>query len=85
MDDTSARNTLMKVKGIGPWTADIYLLMALLRPDIWPSGDLALAKAVQEIKILPEKPNPEQLVDIAEGWKPYRAIAARILWHFYLN
>lgn len=85
MSDTQARNTLMKVQGIGPWTADIYLLMALLRPDIWPSGDLALAKAVQAIKNLPERPTPESLTEISERWKPWRAVAARLLWHHYLN
>jgi DNA-3-methyladenine glycosylase II len=85
LDDASARNALITIKGIGPWTADIYLLMALLRPDIWPSGDLALVKAVQEIKGLNQKPTPEEWIDIAEAWKPFRAVAARILWHFYLN
>ena len=85
LDDTSARSELMKIKGIGPWTADIYLLMALLRPDIWPSGDLALAKAAQAIKKLPALPAPEILAEIAVGWKPWRAVAARVLWHYYLN
>jgi len=85
LDDTTARNKLMKIKGIGPWTADIYLLMALLRPDVFPSGDLALAKAVKEIKNLAETPDPKNLHKIAEQWKPWRAIAARILWHYYLN
>ena len=84
LDDHIVRNELMKIKGIGPWTADIYLLMVLLRPDIWPSGDLALAKAVQDIKHLSERPDIEQLSEIGEGWKPYRAVAARILWHYYL-
>jgi DNA-3-methyladenine glycosylase II len=85
MDDRAARSTLMKVKGIGPWTADIYLLMVLLRPDIWPSGDLALAQAIQNVKRLPERPNLRKLDEIAEHWKPFRAVAARILWHAYLN
>jgi DNA-3-methyladenine glycosylase II len=84
LDDKTARNTLIKIKGIGPWTADIYLLMALLRPDIWPAGDLALAKAVQKIKHSHQKPNPDQINEIAEPWMPFRAVAARILWHFYL-
>jgi DNA-3-methyladenine glycosylase II len=84
-DDKAARNKLMVIKGIGPWTADIYLLIALLRPDIWPSGDLALAKAVQKINKLPGKPSQEELIGIAERWKPLRAVAARILWHYYLN
>ena len=85
LDDTAVRNELMKIKGIGPWTADIYLLMALLRPDIWPSGDLALAKAVQKINKLSGKPSQEKLNKIAERWKPWRGVAARILWHYYLS
>jgi DNA-3-methyladenine glycosylase II len=85
LDDDGVRNTLTQINGIGPWTADIYLLMALLRPDIWPVGDLALVKAVQKIKKLSKKPTSEEWIEIAEIWKPYRAVAARILWHFYLS
>jgi len=85
LDDTSARIKMMKIKGIGPWTADIYLLMVLLRPDIWPAGDIALAKATQKIKNLSSKPTPEMLYEIAVQWKPWRAVAARVLWHYYLS
>ncbi len=85
LDDSSACAALMAIKGIGPWTADIYLLMALLRPDIWPSGDLALAKAAQEIKNLASIPSPELLYEIATPWRPWRAVAARILRHHYLS
>jgi DNA-3-methyladenine glycosylase II len=85
LDDNSVRAELMAIKGIGPWTANIYLLLALLRPDIWPSGDLALAKAAQEIKNLPSVPTSESLHEIAQQWKPWRAVAARILWHHYLS
>lgn len=85
LDDNTVRTRLMQVKGIGPWTADIYLLMALLRPDVWPAGDLAIAKAVQRIKGLASRPSPEILSKIAEPWRPWRALAARILWHYYLN
>jgi DNA-3-methyladenine glycosylase II len=85
MDDSTARAVLIKIKGIGPWTADIYLLMALLRPDIWPSGDLALATAVQRIKGFSSRPNPEELTQIAVAWQPWRAVAARLLWHYYLS
>jgi DNA-3-methyladenine glycosylase II len=85
MDDGQARSRLMDVKGIGPWTADIYLLMALRRPDIWPTGDLALAAAVQQVKHLPDPPGEEQLQEIAAAWQPWRAVAARILWHHYLS
>jgi DNA-3-methyladenine glycosylase II len=85
MDDMQARSDLLQVKGIGPWTADIYLLMALRRPDVWPSGDLALATAVQIVKQLPYRPSPDQLDEIGRQWRPWRAVAARILWHYYLN
>jgi len=85
MDDMHARSDLLQVKGIGPWTADIYLLMALRRPDVWPSGDLALATAVQIVKQLPFRPSPDQLNEIGQEWRPWRAVAARILWHYYLN
>jgi DNA-3-methyladenine glycosylase II len=85
MEPTTARAKLMERKGIGAWTADIYLMMALLKPDIWPSGDLALATAVQEVKKLSSRPGPEQLDEISNPWKPWRAIAARILWHHYLS
>ena len=85
LEDASARAALMKIKGIGPWTADNYLLMALLRPDIWPSGDLALAAAIQELKALPTRPAPEELERIALPWQPWRAVAARLVWHYYLS
>lgn len=82
--DEDARTHLMRVKGIGAWTADIYLMMALGRPDIWPAGDLALAKAVQSVKQLSEMPSRETQAKIAAAWKPWRSVAARILWHHYL-
>jgi DNA-3-methyladenine glycosylase II len=85
IDDRQARTVLLQVKGIGAWTADIYLLMALLRPDVWPSGDLALASAVQVVKRLPQRPSPDQLDGIGLAWRPWRAVAARILWHYYLS
>jgi len=85
LEDDAVRRALIKIKGIGLWTADIYLLMALLRPDIWPAGDLALVKAVEKIKGLPKKPTSDEWMKIAAPWKPYRAVAARILWHFYLS
>jgi DNA-3-methyladenine glycosylase II len=84
MSDADAKVALMKVKGIGSWSADIYLLMAMRRADVWPAGDLALAATVRELKRLNERPNQEQLTAIAEGWRPYRAVAARMLWQHYL-
>jgi DNA-3-methyladenine glycosylase II len=85
MDETVIRTELKRIKGIGDWTADIYLLMALQRPDVFPKGDLALAIAFQKLKGLATRPTPEELETIAESWRPWRAVAARILWHYYLN
>lgn len=85
MADDEVRDTLMGVKGIGPWTADTYLLFSLRRPDAWPSGDLALAKATQDLRGLASIPSYPELDRIAEGWRPWRAVAARILWHHYLS
>lgn len=84
-DDASVRSALLQIKGVGPWTAEIYLLRALNRPDAWPGGDLALAVAVQEIRRLPERPGPVELEAIAEPWRPWRAVAARLLWQYYLH
>jgi DNA-3-methyladenine glycosylase II len=84
-DDGEARVELMKIKGIGPWTADIYLLIALDRPDVWPAGDLALVKAVRVLHGFPNLPSLEEMERVAAPWKPWRAVAARILWHFYLS
>ena len=85
LPDDAARKFLMALKGIGAWTADIYLLSALRRPDIWPIGDLALAVAVQEVKRLRSRPSPERLEKLSQAWRPYRAIAARLFWHAYLS
>ena len=85
LPDDAARSELMALPGIGRWTADIYLLMALGRPDIWPIGDIALASASQAAHGLPVRPTQEELALRAEGWRPWRAVAARILWHGYLS
>ena len=85
LDDGAVRSELIKIKGIGRWTADIYLLMVLRRPDVWPAGDLALAVAAQHVKGLKARPTPEELDEIGSAWSPWRAVAARILWHYYLS
>lgn len=85
LDDDQARKELLKLTGVGPWTADIYLIMALRRPDVFPSGDLALATAVQEVKGLSSRPSPQELEALSQKWKPWRAVAARICWHYYLS
>jgi DNA-3-methyladenine glycosylase II len=84
LPDDSAHKMLVAFKGIGRWTADIYLLSALRRPDIWPIGDLALATAVQEVKRLRKRPSAEKLEALSIPWRPWRAVAARLFWHAYL-
>ena len=69
MDDPAAAAALMQLKGVGPWTADIYLLMALRRPDIWPVGDVALATTVRKVKRLRKPPSPDKLAKVAEAWR----------------
>jgi DNA-3-methyladenine glycosylase II len=85
LQDDAARKMLVACKGIGKWTADIYLLSALRRPDIWPTGDLALATAVQKVKRLRQRPSPERLETMSAPWRPWRAVAARLFWHHYLR
>lgn len=85
LHDDAARKMLTAFKGIGNWTADIYLLSALRRRDIWPTGDLALATAVQEVKRLRQRPSPERLEKMSAPWRPWRAVAARMFWHHYLS
>jgi DNA-3-methyladenine glycosylase II len=85
LDDDAAHSELVKLKGIGPWTADIYLLMALCRPDVWPRHDLALAAALRDVKRLRSLPTPQRQLEIAEAWRPWRAVAARLLWQHYLS
>jgi len=85
LDDATVRATLIKLKGVGLWTADVYLLMALRRPDIWPVGDLALVIALQKLKQLPTRPQPAEMEALAREWRPWRAVAARLLWHYYLS
>jgi DNA-3-methyladenine glycosylase II len=74
---------LTEIKGIGPWTADIYILFCLGRPDAWSPGDLALQHAVRDAFELDERPNAQTMVAIAEAWRPWRAVAARLLWSYY--
>ena len=83
--DDDVRSELTRIKGIGPWTADVYMLTCLMRPDVWPVGDIALQAAAQDIKGLEARPGPDELIGIGEAWRPWRSVAARILWHHYLN
>lgn len=83
--DAEAREQLVRVPGIGPWSAGIYLLMALRRPDVWPPGDLALHTAIGAMRRAPRPPTSDEAARLALRWSPYRAVAARILWHGYLS
>jgi DNA-3-methyladenine glycosylase II len=85
MSDDEVRLALTRIKGIGLWSADVYLLMAMRRADIWPAGDLALAVAMKELKGLATRPGPLELEQLAEPWRPHRAVAARMLWQYYLG
>jgi DNA-3-methyladenine glycosylase II len=83
--DSQAKEKLISIKGIGSWTADIYLLLAMLRPDIWPGSDLAIALAIQRLKKMPARPSLKELLELSLPWQPWRSVAARMLWHFYLS
>ena len=85
MPDSQAREALMSLRGVGPWTAEIYLLMALGRPDAWPASDLALASAAARVKRLNHLPTVDEMQVLARPWQPWRGVAARILWHHYLS
>lgn len=84
LPDADVKAQLIKLKGIGEWTSDIYLLMALLRPDVMPKGDIALHTAWHNLSGEP-RPASDEFLMIAERWRPYRSVAARLLWHFYLS
>lgn len=84
MTDVDAKAALTQITGIGPWTAEIYLLMALRRADVWPVGDLALLTSLGRLKRLHERPAPAKAARIAERWRPFRSVAARMLWQHYL-
>ena len=84
LDDDGVQVALEAVPGIGRWTSTIYLLMVLGRPDVWPTGDIALATAVAQSKGLPGRPDPQTLMQIGEAWRPWRSVAARLFWHDYL-
>lgn len=85
LDDDQVRERLISLKGIGGWTANTYLLFALRRSDIWPSGDLALIKAVYDVKDITTVLSEQDIVNVTRKWKPWRSVAARILWHYYLK
>lgn len=79
------RAELKKIKGIGDWTVDVYLMHALQRTDLFPLGDIALVNSLKEVKGLPKDVSKDELLKIAEPWRPYRTIASMILWHAYIK
>jgi len=81
--DSDAVAHLVQVKGIGRWTAEIYLLFAMGRSDIWPAGDLALQEGVRILKGYRKRPDPKRMDRVAKPWTPHRGTAARVLWRFY--
>ncbi|MGE5226453.1 MAG: DNA-3-methyladenine glycosylase family protein [Planctomycetaceae bacterium] len=85
LPDDEVRARLTALRGIGRWTADVYLTMCLLRPDVWPHGDQALATGAAELLGLLDRPTFDALEVLAERWRPYRAVAARIIWYHYLG
>lgn len=85
LPDEDVRAALLRVPGVGNWTADIYLLMVLLRPDVWPHGDRALALSVQRVLELDVCPTYDELREMSAAWRPWRAVAARLFWHDYLS
>jgi DNA-3-methyladenine glycosylase II len=85
LPDEDATRVLLALTGIGPWTAAIYLLMALGRPDVWPASDMALVVAVAEVKGLAPRPTTAEMEALAAPWRPWRSVAARLLWHDYLG
>lgn len=85
MPDEEAIAALVTLKGIGRWSAEVYLMMAQDRPDIWPVGDLAIQLGVQRLKGWADKPTPAQLLAVAEPWRPHRSLAAKLVWHHYVS
>ena len=85
LDDATVHAQLTQIKGIGSWTANVYLLMVLRRPDVWPVGDLALRVAVGRVKGLANRPTRDEVQAIGEAYRPHRSLATRLFWHHYLS
>lgn len=83
-NDDAIRSALIKIKGIGNWTVDVFLMMCLHSTDIFPLGDIALVNSLKHVKQLPSHTTKEELLYVTESWKPYRTIAAYLLWHAYI-
>lgn len=85
LSDDEVRRQLLPLKGIGHWTIDVYLMFVLQRADVFPIGDLAAINALKRLKKLPPATTRDEVLVIAEKWKPFRTIATMMLWHFYLS
>jgi DNA-3-methyladenine glycosylase II len=85
LPDEAVRSRLTAIKGIGDWTADVYLIFVLQRADIFPIGDLAAVNALRRVKRLSKGSMRDPILRVAAGWKPYRTIATMLLWHYYLS
>ncbi len=83
--EDEVRHELKKIKGIGDWTVDVFLMHALQRTDLFPLGDIALVNSLKEVKQLHPHISKEEILAIAEPWRPYRTIASMILWHAYIQ
>lgn len=85
LPDEEVRAALTKIKGIGNWTVDVFLMMVLHRTDLFPTGDIALMNSVRHVKELPSHTSREEILLIAESWRPYRTVAAFLFWHAYIK
>ena len=85
MEDAEIHTQLTALKGIGNWTVDVYLMFVLQHTDVLPIGDLAIVNAIKKLKGLPKETPKEDLLHIAEKWRPYRTVASMLLWHYYLS
>jgi len=85
MEDEAIRAKLTALKGIGHWTTDVYVMFVLQHADVFPTGDLAAMNALKRLKNLPANTPKEELIALAEPWRPYRTIATMLLWHLYLS
>jgi DNA-3-methyladenine glycosylase II len=85
LPDEVIRAKLTALKGIGNWTADVYLMFVLQHADIFPIGDLAAVNALKRVKSLPKEITREEMIVVAEQWAPYRTVASMLLWHYYLS
>ena len=83
LEDNDIAKALTGIRGLGQWSADIYMLFALGRADTWPLGDLAIQVAIQKLKHMRKRPDPKCMLTVASGWRPYRGVVALFLWHYY--